>query len=172
MNPKSSAPASRAARPEDKTVEQVTTIAQTAAEYAGDRFELPVPRDIGHGLEPSASSVFSVPCSRSVEGPISARDRRFESVSLQRGVACEPEDDIDIPVPRGSPLSAGDLPGPCAYYRAMLINDLADIDNEVFVFLGGIRNYPFHRLAPMGAGRRHGHDRQSQRSTGSRGNSG
>jgi hypothetical protein len=36
----------------------------------------------------------------------------------------------------------------------------------------GFRNYPFHRLAPMGAGRRHGHDRQSQRSTGSRGNSG
>ena len=31
--------------------------------------------------------------------------------------------------------NAGDLPGPCAYYRAMLINDLADIDNEVFVFL-------------------------------------
>ena len=32
-------------------------------------------------------------------------------------------------------LNAGDLPGPCAYHRAMLINDLADIDNEVFVFL-------------------------------------
>jgi len=31
--------------------------------------------------------------------------------------------------------NAGDLPGPCAYYCAMLINDLADIDNEVFVFL-------------------------------------
>jgi hypothetical protein len=31
--------------------------------------------------------------------------------------------------------NAGDLSGPCAYYRAMLINDLADIDNEVFVFL-------------------------------------
>ena len=31
--------------------------------------------------------------------------------------------------------NAGDLPGPCAYHRAMLINDLADIDNEVFVFL-------------------------------------
>jgi hypothetical protein len=31
--------------------------------------------------------------------------------------------------------NAGDLPGPCAYYRAMLIDDLADIDNEVFVFL-------------------------------------
>src|ERR1700730_2490862 len=31
--------------------------------------------------------------------------------------------------------NAGYLLGPCAYYRAMLINDLADIDNEVFVFL-------------------------------------
>jgi hypothetical protein len=29
-----------------------------------------------------------------------ARNRKFESISLQRGVACEPEDDIDIPVRR------------------------------------------------------------------------
>src|SRR5260370_3938025 len=31
--------------------------------------------------------------------------------------------------------NAGDLPGPCAYYRAMLINDLADLDHQVFVSL-------------------------------------
>jgi hypothetical protein len=30
------------------------------------------------------------------------RDRQFESASLQQGVSCEPEGDIDIPVPRGS----------------------------------------------------------------------
>src|SRR6202040_817172 len=32
-------------------------------------------------------------------------DRGFESISLQRGVACEPEDDIDIPVRRGSTIT-------------------------------------------------------------------
>jgi hypothetical protein len=32
-------------------------------------------------------------------------DRGFESYSLQRGVVCEPEDDIDIPVPRGSTIT-------------------------------------------------------------------
>ena len=34
-----------------------------------------------------------------------ARNRKFESISLQRGVACEPEDDIDIPVRRGSTIT-------------------------------------------------------------------
>jgi hypothetical protein len=33
------------------------------------------------------------------------RNRKFESISLQRGVACEPEDDIDIPVRRGSTIT-------------------------------------------------------------------
>src|ERR1700720_3001757 len=33
------------------------------------------------------------------------RDQKFESGSLQRGVACEPEDDIDIPVRRGSTIT-------------------------------------------------------------------
>ena len=31
--------------------------------------------------------------------------RWFESISLQRRVSCEPEDDIDIPVPRGSTIT-------------------------------------------------------------------
>jgi len=35
-------------------------------------------------------------------------DRGFESGSLQRGVACEPEDDIDIPVRRGSTITIRD----------------------------------------------------------------
>jgi hypothetical protein len=30
------------------------------------------------------------------------RDRWFESTFLQRRVACEPEDDVGIPVPRGN----------------------------------------------------------------------
>ena len=34
-----------------------------------------------------------------------ARNRKFESISLQRRVVCEPEDDIDIPVPRGSTIT-------------------------------------------------------------------
>ena len=34
-----------------------------------------------------------------------ARNRKFESISLQRRVLCEPEDDIDIPVPRGSTIT-------------------------------------------------------------------
>src|ERR1700737_3004187 len=33
------------------------------------------------------------------------RNRKFESISLQRRVVCEPEDDIDIPVPRGSTIT-------------------------------------------------------------------
>src|SRR5205814_3807453 len=32
-------------------------------------------------------------------------DGEFESPLLQRGVSCEPEDDIDIPVPRGSTIT-------------------------------------------------------------------
>jgi len=34
-----------------------------------------------------------------------AGNRKFESISLQRRVVCEPEDDIDIPVPRGSTIT-------------------------------------------------------------------
>ena len=49
------------------------------------------------------------------------RDRWFESTFLQRRVACEPEDDIDIPVPRhilGRPrtASSGDQ-SPCSSHR-------------------------------------------------------
>ena len=36
---------------------------------------------------------------------LSGGDRGFESLFLQRGVACEPEDDIDIPVRRGSTIT-------------------------------------------------------------------
>ena len=49
------------------------------------------------------------------------RDRWFESTFLQRRVACEPEDDIDIPVQRhilGRPrtASSGDQ-SPCSSHR-------------------------------------------------------
>ena len=44
-----------------------------------------------------------------------ARNRKFESISLQRGVACEPEDDIDIPVRRRSTIEpCGCRRSPCA----------------------------------------------------------
>jgi hypothetical protein len=36
--------------------------------------------------------------------PFSRRDQRFESAFLQRRVACEPEDNIEILVPRGSTI--------------------------------------------------------------------
>jgi len=48
-------------------------------------------------------------------------DRGFESISLQRRVACEPEDDIDIPVPRhilGRPRTASSGgQSPCSSHR-------------------------------------------------------
>ena len=61
-------------------------------------------------------------------------DRGFGSMGFA-GAAGRPTS-TRTPAGRSADRSnAGDLPGPCAYHRAMLINDLADIDNEVFAFL-------------------------------------
>src|ERR1700730_880542 len=49
----------------------------------------------GAGLSPAGS----------LQLRLTHRNRKFESGFLQRGVACEPEDDIDIPVRRGSTIT-------------------------------------------------------------------
>jgi hypothetical protein len=55
-----------------------------------------------------------------------ARNRKFESISLQRGVACEPEDDIDIPVRRGSTITIRSRFGSPHRVRRVGGEDLAD----------------------------------------------
>src|SRR5438309_7158271 len=65
----------------------------------------PLERD---GFEPSVPAKSEVDFRASLSPHPSRfhwRDRGSESVSLQRGVKCEPEDDIDIPVRHGSTIT-------------------------------------------------------------------